>query len=76
MRLIRIYVSEYFGKFQNEYWEINFLFSQLHFMEITVEISILFRLQKIGTEDWAVCDASKMLMMKVSRRTRNPEKKI
>jgi hypothetical protein len=36
----------------------NFLLSQLHFIELTVEISILLRLQKIGTEHWAVCDDS------------------
>jgi len=27
-------------------------------MEINLEISILFGLQNIGTEHWAVCDAS------------------
>ena len=36
-----------------------FLFSQLHFIELIVEISILFRLQNVGTEHWVVCDASK-----------------
>jgi hypothetical protein len=35
-----------------------FLYSQLHFIIFTVEISILSGLQKPGTEDWAVCDVS------------------
>jgi hypothetical protein len=39
-------------------WELMFLLSQLHFIELTVEISILLRLQKIGTEHWAVSDVS------------------
>jgi len=34
-----------------------FLFSQLHFIELT-EISILFRLQKIGDRTWVAFDAS------------------
>jgi len=36
-----------------------FLFSQLHFIELIVEISILFRLQKNRDSKWVVFDASK-----------------
>jgi hypothetical protein len=36
-----------------------YLFSQLHFIELTVEISILFRIQKYRDWTWVVCDASK-----------------
>jgi hypothetical protein len=35
-----------------------FLLSQLRFVEPTVENLVFFRVQKIGTEHWAVCDAS------------------
>jgi hypothetical protein len=59
-----------------------FLFSQLHFIEIIVEISILFRLQKNGTEHGLfvmlqspIRTSPKMLIMKISRWTPNLEKK-
>jgi hypothetical protein len=35
-----------------------FLFLQLHFIELIVEMLILFGLQKVTTEHLAVCDAS------------------
>ena len=35
-----------------------FLFSQLHFIELHVEISIPFGLQKNREGMWVVCDAS------------------
>jgi len=37
---------------------IMFVFSQLHFMEITLKISILLCYKNVGTDHWAVSDAS------------------
>ena len=35
-----------------------FLFSQLHFIELTVDFRYFLGYKKIGTEHWAVCAAS------------------
>ena len=59
---------------RNEHWELMFLSSHLYFIELIVQIPILFRLKKIGTEHGQfvilqspIRTSPKMLMMKLSR---------